>query len=209
MNQTINALNWRYAVKKFDNKEIPQEKLDIIMESLRLTPSSLGLQAWKFIIVENTDLRKQLLAASMNQEQVVDASHLIVLARNKDLEEGDVKKWTDYLAVEREMPNDKRDGFHQMIMGYLSGIEEESKGIWLDKQLYIALGNLMTVCAIEGVDSCPMEGFDPQQYDEILGLNEKGLKSVVVCPIGYRSADDPYQHQAKVRYPKEDVFLSL
>lgn len=209
MNQTINALNWRYAVKKFDSKEIPQEKLDIIMESLRLTPSSLGLQAWKFIIVENTDLRKQLLAASMNQEQVVDASHLIVLARNKDLEEGDVKKWTDYLAVEREMPNDKRDGFHQMIMGYLSGIEEESKGIWLDKQLYIALGNLMTVCAIEGVDSCPMEGFDPQQYDEILGLNEKGLKSVVVCPIGYRSIDDPYQHQAKVRYPKEDVFLSL
>lgn len=209
MNQTINALNWRYAVKKFDTKKIPQKKLDIVLESLRLTPSSLGLQAWKFIVVENTDLRKQLLAASMNQEQVVDASHLIVLARNKDLEEADVKKWTDYLALEREMPDEKRDGFQQMIMGYLSGIEEEATNVWLEKQLYIALGNLMTVCALEGVDSCPMEGFDPQQYDEILGLNEQGLKSVVVCPIGYRSADDPYQHQVKVRYPKADVFLTL
>lgn len=209
MNQIINALNWRYAVKKFDKKRIPQDKLDTIMEALRLTPSSLGLQAWKFVIVENKELREQLLPASMNQEQVVDASHLLVLTRNKDLSEGDVKKWTDFLAVERNMEDDKRDGFHQMILGYLNGQEEEAKGIWLDKQLYIALGNLMTVCALEGIDACPMEGFNPQQYDEILQLEEQGLKSVVVCPIGYRSEEDLYQHLAKVRYSKEDVFLSI
>jgi len=209
MNQIIKALNWRYAVKKFDNKRIPQDKLDTIMESLRLTPSSLGLQAWKFIIVENKELRKQLLPASMNQEQVVDASHLLVLARNKDLKEDDVKKWTDFLAKERNMADDKRDGFHQMILGYLSGQEEESIGIWLDKQLYIALGNLMTVCALEDIDACPMEGFNAHQYDEILKLEEKGLRSVVVCPIGYRSEEDPYQHLVKARYPKDEVFISI
>jgi len=209
MNQIIEALNWRYAVKKFDTKKIPQEKLNTLLESLRLTPSSLGLQAWKFIIVENKEIRKQLLPASMNQQQILDASHLLVLARNKDLSDFDVKKWTDFLALERNMEDDKRDGFHQMILGYLNGQEEESIEIWLDKQLYIALGSLMTVCALEGIDSCPMEGFNRQQYDDILKLEEKGLKSVVVCPIGYRSEEDPYQHQVKVRYPKEDVFLSI
>ncbi|NPD85169.1 NAD(P)H-dependent oxidoreductase [Lentimicrobium sp. L6] len=209
MSNTIDALNWRYAVKKFDTKKISAEKLDIILEALRLTPSSLGLQAWKFLLVENPEVRKQLLPATFNQEQVIDASHLIVLARNTKLEEGDVKKWTEYLAQERNMPQDKKDGFHQMIMGYLSSQDDENKSIWLAKQLYIALGNLMTVCALEGIDSCPMEGLNPAQYDEILGLEEKGLKTVVVCPIGYRSADDPYQHEAKVRYPEEELFLRV
>lgn len=209
MNQTINALNWRYAVKKFDTKKIPTEKLDIILEALRLTPSSLGLQAWKFILVENTEIRKQLLPATFGQEQVVDASHLLVLARNTKLEEDDVKKWTEYLAQERNMAAKKKDGFHQMIMGYLGSQEEEDKGIWMAKQLYIALGNLMTVCAIEGIDTCPMEGLNPAQYDEILGLEEKGLKTVVVCPIGYRSTDDPYQYEVKARYPKDDLFLTI
>lgn len=209
MNQTIDALNWRYAVKKFNTKKIPAEKLDIILEALRLTPSSLGLQAWKFIVVENPDIRKKLLPATFNQEQVVDASHLIVLARNAKLEEADVKKWTEYLAQERNMPTEKKDGFHQMIMGYLGSQDEEDKSIWMAKQLYIALGNLMTVCAIEGIDTCPMEGLNPAQYDEILGLEEKGLKTVMACPIGYRSSEDPYQHEAKARYPKVDLFLTV
>jgi len=134
---------------------------------------------------------------------------LLVLTRTKDFGEGDVKKWTDFLAQERNMDDEKRDGFHQMILSYLKGQEKETTGTWLDKQLYIALGNLMTVCALEGIDACPMEGFDPKAYDEILKLSEKGLQSVVVCPIGYRSAEDPYQHMAKVRYPKEEVFTVL
>lgn len=209
MKQTINALNWRYAVKKFDTKKIPTEKLEVILEALRLTPSSLGLQAWKFILVENTEMRQKLLSATFNQAQVVDASHLLVLARIDKLEEVDVKKWTEYLAQERNMPTEKKEGFHQMIMAYLSSQDEEDKNNWMAKQLYIALGNLMTVCAFEGIDSCPMEGLNPAQYDEILGLEEKGLKTVMACPIGYRSADDPYQHEVKARYPKEDLFLTI
>lgn len=207
MTQIIKALNWRYATKKFSTQKIPQEKLDIILEALRLTPSSLGLQAWKFLIIENPELRTKLKEVSWNQDQVTDASHLIVLARPTHITDQDVLKWTHYLAEKRNMTADSKDRFEQMILNYLKSVDEKEKGIWLDKQLYIALGNLMTSCALEGIDSCPIEGFDPAAYDKILQLDEVGLKSVVVCPIGYRADDDPYQHEAKVRFPREDLFL--
>lgn len=207
MNQTIKALNWRYATKKFSTQKIPEEKLAIIFEALRLTPSSLGLQAWRFLIIENPDIREKLKEVSWNQEQVVDASHLIVLARPISISDKDVTKWTHYLADKRNMTVDSKDRFEQMILNYLKTVDEDQQSIWLDKQLYIALGNLMTSCALEGIDSCPIEGFDPAAYDRILQLEEKGLKSVVVCPIGYRADDDPYQHEAKVRFPKDELFL--
>ncbi|NOR86047.1 MAG: NAD(P)H-dependent oxidoreductase [Bacteroidales bacterium] len=209
MTNIIDALNWRYAVKKFDSKIIPQEKLEIILESLRLTPSSLGLQAWKFILVKNQETRKKLLPASMNQNQVVEASHLLVLARTANFSGKDTKKWAEFLAKEHQMPSDKKDGYLTMVDSYLSSVSEDQKKIWLDKQLYIALGNLMITCAIEGIDTCPMEGFNPQEYDRILGLEDKGLKSVLVCPLGYRAADDPYQNKSKARYPKEEIFLEI
>lgn len=209
MNQTLEALNWRYAVKKFSTQKLTQEKINIVFEALRLTPSSMGLQAWKFINVENPEIRRKLVAASWNQEQVKDASHLLVFARPILLNQKDVDKYTNLLAKERKMEESKKDNFRNMVNNYLKTLNEQQLSVWLEKQLYIALGNLMTVCAIEGIDTCPMEGFQPTEYDKILGLEDKGLTSVVVCPLGFRADDDPYRTKPKVRFTKEDLFLNI
>lgn len=209
MKNIIEALNWRYAVKKFDTKKIPQEKLDTILESIRLTPSSFGLQTWKFILVSNQEIREQLLSASWNQRQVAEASHLLVLARVNEVTDADTDKWANFLADKQGMPIDKKTAYADMIKGYLNNTPKDAKDIWLEKQLYIVLGNLMNTCALEEIDSCPMEGFDKNRYDEILGLGALGLKSVLVCPIGYRAVDDPYQHLAKARYPMEELVLEI
>jgi len=205
MNKTLEALNWRYAVKKFSTEKLPQEKVDIIFEALQLTPSSMGLQAWKFINVVDSDIREKLVPFSWNQNQVKDASHLIVFARPKNLDANVAEKWANYLAKERKMDDAKKN----MIKNYLGSLKKEQIDHWLDKQLYIALGNLMTVCAIEKIDTCPMEGFQPAEYDKILGLDKIGLTSVVVCPIGYRAEDDAYRTLPKVRFSKEDLFLDI
>jgi len=209
MNRTLEALNWRYAVKKFSTRKLPQEKVDIIFESLRLTPSSMGLQAWKFINVETPEIREKLVAASWNQQQVKDASHLLVFARPLLLNQDDVDKYVNHLAKERKMEEVKKDSFRNMVNNYLKTLDETQLSIWLDKQLYIALGNLMTVCAIEKIDTCPMEGFQPAEYDKILGLKKRGLTSVLVCPIGYRADDDKYKTQPKVRFSNQDLFLHI
>lgn len=209
MNKTLEALNWRYAVKKFSTEKLPQEKVDIIFEALQLTPSSMGLQAWKFINVVDSDIREKLVPFSWNQNQVKDASHLIVFARPKNLDANVAEKWANYLAKERKMDDAKKNNFQNMIKNYLGSLKKEQIDHWLDKQLYIALGNLMTVCAIEKIDTCPMEGFQPAEYDKILGLDKIGLTSVVVCPIGYRAEDDAYRTLPKVRFSKEDLFLDI
>jgi len=209
MKELLEALNWRYAVKKFSTKKIPQEKIDIIMESLRLTPSSFGLQTWKFILVEDKIIREKLVSVSWDQRQVADASHLLVLARVANVSDADVDKWTGFLAEKQNMPTDKKDAYANMIKGYLNNTPKEMITSWLEKQLYIVLGNLMTTCALVEIDSCPMEGFNGKAYDDILGLDKLGLKSVLACPIGYRAEDDPYQHLAKARYAMEDLVISI
>ena len=209
MNKTIEALNWRYAVKKFSSQKLPQEKIDVVFEALRLTPSSMGLQAWKFINVETPEIREKLVSVSWNQNQVKDASHLIVFARPLLVNPEAVEKWANHFAEERKMEDDKKHRFQDMINNYLKTLTKQQLSHWLDKQLYIALGNLMTVCAVEGIDTCPMEGFQPEEYDKILGLNKIGLASVVVCPIGYRADNDTYRTQPKVRFSKDDLFLNI
>ena len=209
MNQTIEALHWRYAVKKFSNRTIPQQKLEILLEALRLTPSSLGLQAWKFILVTNPEIRRQLVPATWNQAQVLDASHLLVLARSERVTPDDVSRWSALNATTRQLDAQKQERFFQMISNYLKGISIEEQGIWLDKQLYIALGNLLTVCALEGIDACPIEGFKRTEYDRILGLESLGLKSVVVCPFGSRADDDSHQFLPKVGFPMPEVVMTI
>ena len=209
MKDLLEALNWRYAVKKFSTKKIPQEKIDMIMESLRLTPSSFGLQTWRFILVEDKEIRERLVSVSWEQRQIAEASHLLVLARVDGVSEADVDKWTDFLAKEQNMPVDKKDAYANMIKGYLTNTPQEIITSWLEKQLYIVLGNLMTTCALVRIDSCPMEGFNEKAYDDILGLDKLGLMSVLACPIGYRAEDDPYQHLVKARYPLEDLVISI
>ena len=200
-------LYWRYAVKKFDRaKTIPEEIWQVLEQSLVLAPSSFGLQPWKFFIVRDPEIRQQLLAHSRGQNQVVDASHLVVLAIKKDLDEVDVDRYIRRMADVQKTPVENLKGFGNVVKGFLENFPSSlDLDNWSTRQVYIALGQYMTCAAMLGIDTCPMEGFVPDKYDEVLGLSEKGYHAVVVCPAGYRAEDDKYASRKKVRYPTEEV----
>lgn len=209
--ELLQALNWRYATKTFDaTKKVPEDVFAQIMEAARLAPSSFGLELWKFVVVENTELRAKVREVSWNQGQVTDASHLVVLCRQADVTPADVETFIARTATTRGLTDlSVLDGYKQMIMGTVTALDEAKKDSWMGKQVYLALGFLMAEAAELGVDTCPMEGFDSTKVDEILGLEKLGLKSVVLCPVGYRSAEDKYADLAKVRRPKEEVLVRL
>jgi nitroreductase len=203
----LQQLQWRYATKKFDpTRKIPAELWQILEQSLVLSPSSFGLQPWKFIVVQNPQLRRQLLEHSWGQTQVIDASHLVVFAIKKDLDAADVDRYVARMAEVQQTPIDTLQGFANMVKGYLNtppypmDVNE-----WAKRQVYIALGQYMTSAAMLGIDTCPMEGFVPAKYDEILGLSDRGYAAVVLCPAGYRATDDRAATKPKVRYPTQEV----
>lgn len=207
--QVIESLQWRYATKMFDpSKKIPADIWQAIEASLVLTPSSFGMQPWKFFVITDDGIRQQLLEHSWNQRQVVDASHVVVLAIKKEIDEAEVDRYMNSTAEIRQAPLESLEGFSQVIKGFLANPKLD-KNEWATKQVYIALGQLMTTAALLGIDACPMEGFVPPQYDEVLGLSEKGYASVLVCPLGYRAEDDKYAGLAKVRYPHSEVIEHL
>ena len=161
------------------------------------------------MVVENSALREELVGHSRGQRQVVDASHLIVLCRKAEVTEADVDRFSNLMAETRGQDPASPEGMSRMIKGFPGGLDEEKLAFWMKEQVYLALGGLLRFCAVEGIDACPMEGFAPTEYDRILGLEEKGLGSVVVCPVGYRSATDKYASLAKVRYSSEVVVLRI
>lgn len=210
MAQIINDLNWRYATKAFNpEKKIPKEDLEILLESLRLTPSSFGLQPWGFVVVETQEILDQLLPVSWNQQQVTQASQTIVLCSKESMDEAYVDLYIADLCEKRGMKVEDMEGLSKVIKDFLSKHSEESLKSWMSDQVYIALGQLMTVAATLKIDACPMEGFDSNAYDEILGLKEKGLRSVVVCPVGYRASDDKYATLTKIRWELDDVIVRM
>ena len=209
MNQIIEDLKWRYACKKFNNdKKISEADFTDLLESLRLTASSYGLQPWKFVVVENKDLREQLVAASYHQTQVKDASHLIVMCKLSDYNEEFVQSFIEDTAKTREQSLESLEKFKDMLLKVVQKPKEQVD-IWAKKQIYIALGNFLTVCAAMKIDCCPMEGFQSKKYNEILGLDKLGLSSVLVCPVGYRADDDKYADSPKVRFPLSDLVISI
>jgi nitroreductase len=164
------------------------------------------LQPWKFIVVTNPEIRQQLREHSWGQSQVVDASHLVVLALKKELNAADVDRYVEHMSEVRQVPVDSLQGLANTIKGFLTSPPYPiNLNEWAARQVYIALGQFMTSAALLGIDTCPMEGFNPAQYDEILGLAEQGYAAVVLCPAGYRAGDDKYAVMAKVRYPSQDV----
>lgn len=203
----IEKLNKRYATKKFSNQKLSADKLNTIIEALTLTPSSMGLQPWKFVLVENSELRQKLFLQSYKQSQVIDASHLIVLCRYNDIDHEHIEKHAQSIADKRNVDRSSLDGYVKSSLNLIMKMSTEEKITWMEKQLYIALGNLLTVCAIEDVDACPMEGFVNSEYDRELGLSKLGLKSVLACPIGYRDDNDKYAHLAKVRFEKDHLIV--
>jgi nitroreductase len=204
----MDPLQWRYATKKFDPlKKIPKLEFEALLETLRLSPSSFGLQPWKFIIVRDPALRKQLKSHAMDQPQITDADTLIVFCAVKTMDENYVKRYVKRIADVRGGTNEALVNYEQMMLASLKGKSPEVLSGWMKRQVYIALGVLLVECAHRKIDACPMEGFSPQEFDEILGLPQQGLESVVLCAVGYRADDDHYAHLKKVRSKQEEVFV--
>ncbi len=203
----IDQLNWRYATKEFDSeKKIPAETMDVLEDSLVLTPSSFGLQPWKFIIIEDQSIKDQLPAVSWNQQQPKDCSHMVVLASKTGYTRKDVGDFIARMAEVRGATPESLAGYEEFAGGFVDQANEQGWiDTWAQKQVYIALGQLMFAAAALGVDACPMEGIDPAAYDSILGLDAEGYSTVVGCPLGYRSAGDKYATTAKVRFEASDV----
>lgn len=203
-NELISALNWRYACKVFDpTKKIPADTWAALEESLVLTPSSFGLQPWKFLILQDQELREKLVPHTWKQRQVADCSHLVVMAVKKSLSAEDVDAFITRMAEVRGGTADSLAGFRKMVVGIQS--QGYMSKDWAKMQAYIALGQFMAACALLGVDTCPMEGFAPDKYDELLGLDALGLTTAVLCPAGYRHSDDKYAGLPKIRFKPEDV----
>ena len=210
MQNIIDALKWRYATKKFDaTKKLSQEQFDTVLESLHLSASSYGLQPWKFIVVTNPEIRAKIKAAAWNQTQITDASHLIVLAVQTTVDAAYVDRFVASVSKTRNVPVDALKGYADMMKGSIAGRTLESVVEWSSRQVYIALGTALTAAAVSGIDACPMEGFDPKQVDDSLGLAKMGLQSRVLMPVGFRAADDDMAKAPKVRFSKEEVVIEV
>lgn len=206
----LEQLKWRYATKKFDPAKKIEPELWAKLEAAAIhAPSSFGLQPWTFVVVTDPDVRKKLHPVSYNQPQVLDCSHLVVFAAKNPPTPADVDAYVTHTAVVRGTPVEAQDGLKGGLLGALSRMDAGAAHRWAARQTYIALGVFLSACALAGVDACPMEGFQTDQYDQILGLNDRGLKSVVMAAAGYRSADDKYASLPKVRFDAKDVVIRV
>jgi len=206
----IEKLQWRYATKKFDaNTTISQEKLTILKEAFNLTATSYGLQPVKLVIIKNKALQEQLVAPSMNQSQVAQASHVLVFCVETKIDTAYIEDYFNRIKAIRNTPDDVLNPFRNFLIEDFKTKSEADIKTWAVKQAYLAMGNLLTVCAVEDIDACPMEGFSPKDYDEILNLEAKGLQSVLVLPIGYRAKDDMFADFKKVRKETNEIIFEM
>ena len=202
----IENQKWRYATKSFDtSKKIPKDLLEKLMLAATLAPSSYGLQPWKFFVVENLETREKLKQFAWNQPQITECSHLIVLASRASIDAVYINEYADRIANERGLPLPAIEEYRKMMLGALSMMQGEAGQTWMTKQVYIALGVLMSACAAARVDSCPMEGFEAAKFDEILGLAAKGYHARVLCPIGFRNVNDKLAGMKKIRFAQAEV----
>lgn len=202
----IEKLQWRYATKKMDpSKAVSQEKVDLILEAIRLTASSSGLQPYEVLVITNTAIREQIKLIANNQSQITDCSHLLVFAAWDTYTAQRINDAFDMTEEIRNFKNEAGIAYRQMLLNNYPNRDAEVNFTHAAKQAYIGLGTALIAAAYEEVDSTPMEGFNPAALDEILNLKEKGLRSVVMMPLGYRKADEDWLlNLKKVRRPKED-----
>ena len=203
--QLLEALQWRYAVKKFDSaRRVSEADWKALEASLVLAPSSFGLQPYKFVVVTDQSKKDELREHAWHQSQVSDASHLVVIAAKNDLTEQDVERLIDRIAEVRHVPRESLKEYEGMIKNFQKMAESGGFAkVWTAKQAYIALGFLLAAAALRGIDACPMEGFAPDEFSRILGLDKEGYSAVVLCTVGYRAVDDAYATLPKVRLPQE------
>jgi len=204
----LDQLNWRYAVKQFDTeKKLRKDQVETLLKAANLTATSFGMQPSKIIVVENKSLREELVQYSWGQRQVADASHLLIITINSSAGEKEVDAFVKRTAVARSTSEDNLEGMSKMIKGFLRGMDDSQKYNWMSNQAHIILGNLLTVCAVEGIDACPIAGFQPEKYDELLELEKDGQKSVLVLPVGFRLDSDKYADFSKVRMTDNEYVI--
>lgn len=210
MNNFIENQTWRYATKKFDaTKKISTSDLETLKKAIQLSSSSYGLQLYKVFIIENPAIRAQLQPVSWGQSQIVDASHLFVFANIVDVQESHIDKYVQNISNTRSIAIEELKGYSDFMKSKIVTLPVEQKAIWTSKQTYLALGNLLNAAAELKIDVTPMEGFEPEKYNEILGLNELGLNASLVATVGYRHTEDATQHYIKVRKPLEELFETI
>ncbi len=203
----IERLNWRYATKRYTNVKVPPEKLQRILEAVQLSASSFGLQPYKVLVIENEELRKKLLPAAYNQPQITEASHILVFAVWENITSEKIDQYIQRIADVRGITVESLADFKGRLASLPARPAEQNLN-WAARQTYIALGTGLVAAALEGIDASPMEGFNPAEFDEILNLKEKGLKTVSIMALGYRDAEkDPVSKFKKVRWPKEQLFI--
>lgn len=201
---TIESLQWRYATKKFSDKKVSTEDLDKILEAINLSASSTGIQPYRVFVVQNPELRKELGEGSFNA-QISESSHLLVFAAFEKVTQEHIEQYMARIAHERNIPVEALSDFKAALVGGILSRSNEENHLWAARQAYIALGTALIAAAELKIDSTPMEGFDPSKFDSLLGLKEKGLKSVVILSLGYRDTEnDGFAKLKKVRLPLED-----
>ena len=206
----IDSLKWRYAVKKFDtNKELSEIQIETLKEAFNLTATSYGLQPLKLVIIKNKKIQEKLVPFSWNQQQILQASHLLVICVKDNYTTKEVENYFNLVQKIRNTPDEVINPFKKFLTAEIAKKTQEELYVSNKNQAYIALGNLLTVCASQEIDSCPMEGFTPDKYDEILDLTKDNLKSVLVLPVGFRASDDYMKDLTKVRKNISDSIIEI
>lgn len=207
---TIKSLEWRYAVKKFDDTKILSEnQINTLKQAFNLTATSYGLQPVKMVVIQNKELQSKLVEHSWNQEQIIQASHLLVLCIPKKYGTEDVESYFKLVKKIRNTPDEVLNPFKEGLLKNIEGKTDDELYQRNKRQAYIAMGNLLTVCAIEKIDACPMEGFIPEKYDEILDLDKHNLQSVLAIPVGFRAENDYMKDLKKVRKQLSEVIIEM
>ncbi|GAB3528656.1 NAD(P)H-dependent oxidoreductase [Pontibacter brevis] len=208
MNKIVESLEWRYASKRMNGQKVPADKVENILEAIRLAPSSMGLQPYSVLVIEDEELKKKIQPIAMNQPQIVESSHLLVFAAWDDITPEHIQEYISHTATVRNMPEEALSDFKNTLLNIAHNNTQEQNFTWAAKQAYIAFGTALVAAAAEKVDATPMEGFDSAALDELLNLKEKGLRSVTLMPLGYRDTENDWLAKLpKVRRQKEKLFI--
>lgn len=210
MSKVLEQLQWRYATKKFDTeRKLTADQINTLKSAFDLTATSFGLQPLKLVVIADDQIKSRLVEHSYNQQMVGDCSHLLVFCIEQGVDENYIKDHFDLIEEVRQTPRDILNPYQDYLIGHFRDKPVEEVDDWMTKQAYLAMGNMLTVCAMEQIDACPMEGFDPIKYDQLLDLNQKGLRSVLVMPVGYRHQDDLFSELRKVRRGVDQVVIEV
>ncbi|WP_016778745.1 NAD(P)H-dependent oxidoreductase [Anaerophaga thermohalophila] len=206
--ELLNKLQWRYATKRFDkNRKLNSEQVNNLLQAANLAPSSFGLQPFAIVMVDDEKIKEKLSPAGFNQPQITEASHLFIFAVRTDLSDKDVDEFVERIVKTRDIVKEDIADYEKTMKSSINKRTPEQRFNWAARQAYISLGFLLSAAAMQDIDACPMEGFSNERFDEILGLKEKGFSSVAMAAAGYRSPDDAYQQNRKVRKSLDEFVI--